>query len=171
SFFLHQHGVTRLDVARAMEHGWGRGRRSDNAAAPEDAGEDPPFGRLPADHIALAPDLEASLNACLMNGRQARHEFLTVEHLLLALLDNPSAAAAIDTSAGDIEALRRKLQRFLADNMPIYPEGSEGDTLPTLGFQRVIRRAMLTAAPGTQFITGRDVLMVMFREVNSHAVY
>ncbi len=79
----------------------------------------------------------------LCGGPAARHEFITVEHLLLALLDNPSAAEVLRACACNIEDLRKSLQNFITDNTPILPPNSEVDTQPTLGFQRVIQRAIM----------------------------
>ena len=91
----------------------------------------------------IAQELEVSLHMAFVEARQARHEFITVEHLLLALLDNPSAAEVLRACACNIEDLRKNLQNFIADNTPILPPNSEADTQPTLGFQRVIQRAIM----------------------------
>ncbi|HTN50227.1 MAG TPA: ATP-dependent Clp protease ATP-binding subunit ClpA, partial [Burkholderiaceae bacterium] len=106
--------------------------------------------------------------------RQARHEFITVEHLLLALLDNPSAAEVLRSCACNIEDLRKSLQNFIADNTPILPPNSEADTQPTLGFQRVIQRAIMhvqSTSNGKKEVTGANVLVAIFGEKDSHAVY
>jgi ATP-dependent Clp protease ATP-binding subunit ClpA len=109
-----------------------------------------------------------------VEARQARHEFITVEHLLLALLDNPSAAEVLRACACNIEDLRKSLQNFIADNTPILPPNSEADTQPTLGFQRVIQRAIMhvqSTSNGKKEVTGANVLVAIFGEKDSHAVY
>src|SRR5437879_1392321 len=112
----------------------------------------------------IAQELEVSLHMAFVEARQARHEFITVEHLLLALLDNPSAA----------EVLRKSLQNFVSDNTPVLPQSSEADTQPTLGFQRVIQRAIMhvqSTSNGKKEVTGANVLVAIFGEKDSHAVY
>jgi len=91
----------------------------------------------------IAQELEVSLHMAFVEARQARHEFITVEHLLLALLDNPSAAEVLRACAVNIEDLRKTLTNFIADNTPTVPGAAEVDTQPTLGFQRVIQRAIM----------------------------
>jgi len=88
----------------------------------------------------IAQELEVSLHMAFVEARQARHEFITVEHLLLALLDNPSAAEVLRACAVNIDDLRKTLTNFINDNTPTVPGTSEVDTQPTLGFQRVIQR-------------------------------
>jgi ATP-dependent Clp protease ATP-binding subunit ClpA len=109
-----------------------------------------------------------------VEARQARHEFITVEHLLLALLDNPSAAEVLRACAVNIEDLRKTLTNFITDNTPTVPGTSEVDTQPTLGFQRVIQRAIMhvqSASNGKKEVTGANVLVAIFGEKDSHAVY
>src|SRR3989338_7499177 len=91
----------------------------------------------------LSQELEFSLNSAFQNAREKRHEFITVEHLLAALLDNPSAARVLRACGGNIEELRRSLNSFLEENVPKLAPGSKIDTQPTIGFQRVIQRAVL----------------------------
>jgi len=91
----------------------------------------------------IAQELEVSLHMAFVEARQARHEFITVEHLLLALLDNPSAAEVLRACAVNIDDLRKTLTNFINDNTPTVPGTSEVDTQPTLGFQRVIQRAIM----------------------------
>ena len=91
----------------------------------------------------IAQELEVSLHMAFVEARQARHEFITVEHLLLALLDNPSAAEVLRACAVNIEDLRKTLTNFIGDNTPTVPGAAEVDTQPTLGFQRVIQRAIM----------------------------
>jgi len=122
----------------------------------------------------IAQELEVSLHMAFVEARQARHEFITVEHLLLALLDNPSAAEVLRACACNVEDLRKSLQNFIADNTPILPPNSEADTQPTLGFQRVIQRAIMhvqSTSNGKKEVTGANVLVAIFGEKDSHAVY
>src|SRR3984957_12287436 len=122
----------------------------------------------------IAQELEVSLHMAFMEARQARHEFITVEHLLLALLDNPSAAEVLRACAVNIEDLRKSLQNFVSDNTPVLPASSEADTQPTLGFQRVIQRAIMhvqSTSNGKKEVTGANVLVAIFGEKDSHAVY
>jgi ATP-dependent Clp protease ATP-binding subunit ClpA len=120
----------------------------------------------------LSQELEFSLNAAFQDAREKRHEYITVEHLLLALLDNPSAARVIRACGGNIEDLRKNLGSFLRENVPNLAAESDGDTQPTLGFQRVIQRAVLhVQGVGKKEVTGANVLVAMFGEKDSHAVY
>jgi ATP-dependent Clp protease ATP-binding subunit ClpA len=120
----------------------------------------------------LSQELEFSLNSAFQRAREKRHEFITVEHLLAALLDNPSAARVLRACGGNIDELRRLLTAFLEDNVPKLPTGSEIDTQPTIGFQRVIQRAVLhVQGVGKKEVTGANVLVAIFGEKESHAVY
>jgi ATP-dependent Clp protease ATP-binding subunit ClpA len=122
----------------------------------------------------IAQELEVSLHMAFVEARQARHEFITVEHLLLALLDNPSAAEVLRACAVNIDDLRKTLSNFITDNTPTVPGTSEVDTQPTLGFQRVIQRAIMhvqSASNGKKEVTGANVLVAIFGEKDSHAVY
>src|SRR5690606_7133358 len=91
----------------------------------------------------IAQELEVSLHMAFVEARQARHEFITVEHLLLSLLDNPSAAEVLRACAVNLDSLRSNLRSFVTDNTPTVPGTGEADTQPTLGFQRVIQRAIM----------------------------
>ena len=122
----------------------------------------------------IAQELEVSLHMAFVEARQARHEFITVEHLLLALLDNPSAAEVLRACAVNIDDLRKTLTNFISDNTPTVPGTSEVDTQPTLGFQRVIQRAIMhvqSVSNGKKEVTGANVLVAIFGEKDSHAVY
>ncbi|MFQ6021498.1 MAG: ATP-dependent Clp protease ATP-binding subunit ClpA [Acidiferrobacterales bacterium] len=120
----------------------------------------------------LSSELETSLNAAFQGAREKRHEYITVEHLLNALLDNPTAARVLRACGGDIGELRRNLNEFLEENVPTLPAGSEIDTHPTLGFQRVIQRAVLhVQGAGKREVTGANVLVAILAEKESHAVY
>ena len=120
----------------------------------------------------LSPELEVSLNTAFQSAREKRHEYITVEHLLTALLDNPTAARVLRACGGDVDELRRNLNEFLEENVPTLPSGSEIDTHPTLGFQRVIQRAVLhVQGAGRKEVTGANVLVAILAEKESHAVY
>ncbi len=120
----------------------------------------------------LSQELEFSLNAAFQAAREKRHEYITVEHLLAALLENPSAARVLRACGGNIDELRRNLSAFLRENVPVLPVESETDTQPTLGFQRVIQRAVLhVQGVGKKEVNGANVLVAIFGEKDSHAVY
>jgi ATP-dependent Clp protease ATP-binding subunit ClpA len=120
----------------------------------------------------IAQELEVSLHMAFVEARQKRHEFITVEHLLLALLDNPSAADVLRACAADLEELRREVAGFIDQHTPTVPGDGEIDTQPTLGFQRVIQRAILhVQSSGKKEVNGANVLVAIFGEKDSHAVY
>ncbi len=120
----------------------------------------------------IAQELEVSLHMAFVEARQKRHEFITVEHLLLALTDNPSAAAALRACGANIEQLRRDLSRFIVEHTPTVAGADDIDTQPTLGFQRVIQRAILhVQSSGKKEVNGANVLVAIFGEKDSHAVY
>ena len=120
----------------------------------------------------IAQELEVSLHMAFVDARQKRHEFITVEHLLLALLDNPSAAETLRASGGNIEQLRRDLTQFISEHTPTVEGEDDIDTQPTLGFQRVIQRAILhVQSSGKKEVNGANVLVAIFGEKDSHAVY
>jgi len=122
----------------------------------------------------IAQELEVSLHMAFVEARQQRHEFITVEHLLLALLDNPSAAEVLRACAANVEDLRKSLATFIKENTPVVPGSEEIDTQPTLGFQRVIQRAIMhvqSTSNGKKEVTGANVLVAIFGEKDSHAVY
>ena len=122
----------------------------------------------------IAQELEVSLHMAFVEARQQRHEFITVEHLLLALLDNPSAAEVLRACSANIDELRKSLTTFIKDNTPQVAGADEVDTQPTLGFQRVIQRAIMhvqSTGNGKKEVTGANVLVAIFGEKDSHAVY
>ena len=120
----------------------------------------------------IAPDLEVSLHMAFVESRQKRYEFITVEHLLLAMLDNASAAEVLNACLVDIEDLRSVLLDHIVRHTPIINGNKEVDTQPTLGFQRVIQRAILhVQSSGKKEVTGANVLVSIFGEKDSHAVY
>jgi ATP-dependent Clp protease ATP-binding subunit ClpA len=122
----------------------------------------------------IAQELEVSLHMAFVEARQQRHEFITVEHLLMALLDNPSAAEVLRACAANSDDLRKSLANFIKDNTPTVGGSDEVDTQPTLGFQRVIQRAIMhvqSTGSGKKEVTGANVLVAIFGEKDSHAVY
>ncbi|NBQ67903.1 MAG: ATP-dependent Clp protease ATP-binding subunit ClpA [Nitrosomonadaceae bacterium] len=120
----------------------------------------------------IAPDLEVSLHIAFVESRQKRYEFITVEHLLLAMLDNASAAEVLNACLVDIEELRLVLLDHISRHTPVIKGSEEVDTQPTLGFQRVIQRAILhVQSSGKKEVTGANVLVSIFGEKDSHAVY
>jgi len=122
----------------------------------------------------IAQELEVSLHMAFVEARQQRHEFITVEHLLLALLDNPSAAEVLRACSANIDDLRKSLVTFIKDNTPQVAGIDDVDTQPTLGFQRVIQRAIMhvqSTGSGKKEVTGANVLVAIFGEKDSHAVY
>jgi len=120
----------------------------------------------------IAQELEVSLHMAFMEARQKRHEFITVEHLLLAMLDNPSAAEVLRACAADVSGLRQQLNDFIEKHTPRLPGEEEVDTQPTLGFQRVIQRAILhVQSSGKKEVTGANVLVALFGEKDSHALH
>jgi ATP-dependent Clp protease ATP-binding subunit ClpA len=122
----------------------------------------------------IAQELEVSLHMAFVEARQQRHEFITVEHLLLALIDNPSASEVLKACAANLDELRKNLDQFVRDNTPTVGGTDEVDTQPTLGFQRVIQRAIMhvqSSGSGKKEVTGANVLVAIFGEKDSHAVY
>ncbi len=120
----------------------------------------------------LSRDLEVTLNSAFKRAREFRHEYMTVEHLLLGLLDNGSALKVLNACGADISKLREELEQFLLQTTPNLPEDSERDTQPTLGFQRVLQRAVFhVQSSGKQEVTGANVLVAIFSEQESQAVY
>ncbi len=122
----------------------------------------------------IAQELEVSLHMAFVEARQQRHEFITVEHLLLALLDNPSASEVLKACSASVDDLRKSLTQFIKNNTPQVAGTEEVDTQPTLGFQRVIQRAIMhvqSTGSGKKEVTGANVLVAIFGEKDSHAVY
>ena len=122
----------------------------------------------------IAQELEVSLHMAFVEARQQRHEFITVEHLLMALLDNPSAAEVLRACSANNDDLRKSLLGFIKENTPTVGGSDEVDTQPTLGFQRVIQRAIMhvqSTGSGKKEVTGANVLVAIFGEKDSHAVY
>jgi len=121
----------------------------------------------------LNKDLEVSLNLAFRQAKESRHEFMTVEHLLLALLDNPSAIEALGACGADLAKLRKSLLDFIGETTPMIPVGEdERETQPTLGFQRVLQRAVFhVQSSGKNEVSGSNVLVAIFSEQESQAAY
>jgi ATP-dependent Clp protease ATP-binding subunit ClpA len=121
----------------------------------------------------LNQELELSLNMAFARAREHRHEFMTVEHLLLALLSNPSAREALEACSVDLVALRQELEAFIEQTTPVLPASEEErDTQPTLSFQRVLQRAVFhVQSSGRSEVTGANVLVAIFSEQESQAAY
>jgi ATP-dependent Clp protease ATP-binding subunit ClpA len=120
----------------------------------------------------LSKDLEATLNKAFKAARERRHEFMTVEHLLLALLQNASVIDVMQSCNVEVSELQRELSLYLEQNTPILHESDHRETQPTLGFQRVLQRAVFhVQSSGKKEVTGANVLVAIFGEQESHAVY
>jgi len=120
----------------------------------------------------LSRDLEVTLNSAFKRAREVRHEYMTVEHLLLGLLDNASAVQVLNACGAELAILRAELDKFVTETTPVLPDESERDTQPTLGFQRVLQRAVFhVQSSGKQEVTGANVLVAIFSEQESQAVY
>ncbi len=120
----------------------------------------------------IAQELEVSLHMAFMDARQKRHELITVEHLLLAMIDNPTAAEVLRACGAKLDILRTELNQYIEEHTPTVMGQDDVDTQPTLGFQRVIQRAMLhVQSSGKKEVTGANVLVAIFGEKDSHAVF
>jgi len=121
----------------------------------------------------LSKDLELTLNDAFKNAREKRHEFMTVEHLLLALLDNDAALQVLGACGTELSDLRGELTEFVDSTTPLIPAtDEERETQPTLGFQRVLQRAVFhVQSSGKKEVTGANVLVAIFSEQESQAVY
>ncbi|MDA3912733.1 Clp protease N-terminal domain-containing protein, partial [Oleiagrimonas sp.] len=120
----------------------------------------------------FSKDLEITIGQCYKSAREQRHEFMTVEHLLLALLDNASATTVLRACNVDLGRLGDALRKIIEETVPGLLEGDERDTQPTLGFQRVLQRAVYhVQSSGRKEVTGANVLVAIFGEKDSHAVY
>lgn len=120
----------------------------------------------------LSKELEFSLNTAFRMAYEKRHEFITVEHLLLAMLDNSVAVDVLRACGANVDALKRELTEFLDETTPHIPPGVKRETQPTLGFQRVLQRAAFhVQSSGKKEVTGANVLVAIFSEQDSHAVY
>lgn len=120
----------------------------------------------------LSKELEASLNVAFNEARNKRHEYITVEHLLLALLDNSSASSVLKACGADLSRLKTELSQYLDENTPVFHEDQLGEVQPTLGFQRVLQRAVFhVQSSGKKEVTGANVLVAIYGEQESQAIY
>jgi ATP-dependent Clp protease ATP-binding subunit ClpA len=120
----------------------------------------------------LSKELEATLNSAFKAARDQRHEYMTVEHLLLALLDNAAAVRVLQACGANLSALRRALEQFIREHASLLPEDADRETQPTIGFQRVLQRAVFhVQSSDKKEVTGANVLVAIFGERESHAVY
>ncbi len=120
----------------------------------------------------LSQELEYVLNQAFVNATHKRQEFITIEHLLLALLGNPSAVDVLKACGADLDTLTDNIRQFIQENCPLLPEGEEQEAQPTIGFQRVLQRAVFhVQASGKKEVTGANVLVAVFSEKDSQAVY
>ncbi len=120
----------------------------------------------------LDKDLEHTLNNAFRQAREQRYEFMTVEHLLLALLDNPSAINVLRACGANLNELHHELTQFIRENSPVLMDDDERETQPTLGFQRVLQRAVFhVQSSGKKEVSGANVLVAIFGERESHAAY
>ncbi len=121
----------------------------------------------------LSKELEVTLNMAFKDARANRHEFMTVEHLLLSLLDNAMAVEVLNAVGADVQLLRKELESFVESTTPLIPAGDiDRETSPTLGFQRVLQRAVFhVQSSGRKEVTGANVLVAIFSEQESQSVY
>jgi len=120
----------------------------------------------------LSKELEASLNVAFNEARNKRHEYITVEHLLLALLDNASANLVLKACGADLHRLKGDISQYLDENTPVFHEDQVGEVQPTLGFQRVLQRAVFhVQSSGKKEVTGANVLVAIYGEQESQAIY
>ena len=120
----------------------------------------------------LNKELENTLNTAFKQARDKHHEFMTVEHLLLALSENPTALEILRACGANLDKLRTDLKSFLSETTPLLPPSDERETQPTLGFQRVLQRAVFhVQSSGKREVTGANVLVAIFSEQESQAVY
>ncbi len=120
----------------------------------------------------LSKELEFTLSQAFTQARNRKHEFMTIEHLLLALIDNPTAAEVLHACGADTERLRNDIIQFLDETTPKLADNDERETQPTLGFQRVLQRAVFhVQSSGKKEVTGANVLVAIFSEQESQAVY
>ena len=169
---LREQSITALDVANHVSHGITKSPQSHYSEAVEDSPATSVTSEAGFGGGLFDQELEAALQATYADARQKRHEFITVEHLLLALLDNPTVAAVLRACGGEIDELRKDLEQHIPEHTPLVAAGREADTQATLGFQRVIQRAVLRMQGSTdKELTGANVLVAMFGEKDSHALF
>jgi ATP-dependent Clp protease ATP-binding subunit ClpA len=169
--FLRQQSITLLDVTNYVSHGITKAPQSQRS----DAVEDPRAAGVESEMGFGGPldrELDAALQARFADARAKRHEFITVEHLLLALLDNRSAAEVLRGCSANIDELRKDLDQHVAEHTPLIAAGSQAKPQGTLGFQRVIQRAIVhMQATANKELSGANVLVAIFGERDSHALF
>jgi ATP-dependent Clp protease ATP-binding subunit ClpA len=164
---LEQQGIQQLEVVKHVP----RGAERPPPASANGARADAPSTETPPAGGHIAQDLEASLHTAFVAAREQRHEFVTVEHLLLALLDNPSAAELLRGCGANMGELRNQVTQRIAQDTPLVPVEREVETRPTLAFQRVVQRAVLHSRSSRNTeVVGADVLIALFGETDSNAV-
>ncbi len=120
----------------------------------------------------LDKELEQTLNSLFAEAREQRYEFMTIEHLLFALLNNNSATAVLNACGANLNSLHDDLIKFIQKNSTIIDDIDERDTQPTIGFQRVLQRAAIhVQSSGRESVTGANMIVALFSEKESHAVY
>ena len=120
----------------------------------------------------LSKELEVTLNKAFKNAQEKRHEFITVEHLLLELLDNSASEVIMRACGCDLQSLNAQLTEYLDETMSLIPLGVQREAQPTLGFQRVLQRAVFhVQASDKKEVTGANLFVALFSEQDSHAVY
>ena len=120
----------------------------------------------------LSSELEFCLNGAFQGARESRHEYMTVEHLLLAILDTPKVREILRACGADLAKLRRDLDTFIADTTPKLAADDDREVQPTLGFQRVLQRAVFhVQSSGKKEVSVTNVLVAIFSEKHSHAAY
>src|SRR5699024_267971 len=113
-----------------------------------------------------------ALDAAFMVARRQHHEMLTVEHLLMSLLENPAVVEVLESVNTDVSKLEREIKEYIDTHVPVVPAGNEHEVQPTLGFQRVLQRAVYhVQSSGKREVTAINVLIAIFSEQESHAVY
>jgi ATP-dependent Clp protease ATP-binding subunit ClpA len=169
---LRGQGLTALDVLNYVSHGTTKAPQV-HPGPPAQAAS-PVVPELPSRPIdaPLDQELNGNLHAAFGEARRKRHEFITVEHLLLALLDNSAACEVLKGCSANIDELRQELNQHIAEHTPLVAPGSEADTQATLGFHHVIQRAVLhMQAIANKELTGANVLVAIFGEKDSHALF
>jgi ATP-dependent Clp protease ATP-binding subunit ClpA len=169
---LRQQSITVLDVANYVSHGITKTPQSQHSEAVEDSPATSVTSEAGFVGGPIDQELEAALQATFADARQKRHEFITVEHLLTALVDHPTAAEVLRACGADIDELRKELDQHIAEHTPPIAADRQVDTQPTLGFHRVIQRAVLhMQASAKKELNGANVLVAIFGEKDSHALF
>ena len=169
---LREQGITLLDVANYVSHGITKPPQNQHSEPVEDSPATADKGESGLAGGPMDLELDAALHAAFVDARHKRHEFITVEHLLLALLDNASAAEVLRACGANIDELRNELSQHIAEHTPLVAAGREAEAQGTLGFHRVIQRAILhMQGSAKKELTGANVLVAIFGEKDSHAMF